>query len=126
MGVITAIASLFPLTVVINMLTAVLVIVQSAAQVFALVVLRRRQPTLRRPYRQWLYPVPAIIALVGWVYAYFSSGWLEIGLSFAWLAVGVAAFLVWAKVERTWPFGPKEIREFYLEQQAPPATAPTA
>ncbi|HEX3789519.1 MAG TPA: APC family permease [Pseudonocardiaceae bacterium] len=111
LGVITAVGSLFTLTTVINMLTAVIVIVQSVAQIVALVVLRRRQPDLPRPYRQWLYPVPAIVALIGWVYIYKSDGTEEILLSLAWLVVGIVAFGVWARLERTWPFGPKEIRE---------------
>jgi amino acid transporter len=121
MGVITAIGSLFSLASVINMLIAVFVIVQSVAQVIALVVLRRRQPTLRRPYRQWLYPLPCLVALAGWVYIYKSSDMKSITLSLIWLAVGVVAFLVWARFERTWPFGPKEVREAYLPEAAPAA-----
>ena len=73
MGVLTAIASLFSLATVINMFIAVIVIVQALAQIFALFVLRRRQPGLKRPYKQWLYPVPSILALAGWIYVYVSA-----------------------------------------------------
>ncbi|MEV4315886.1 APC family permease [Actinocrispum sp. NPDC049592] len=111
MGVITAIGSLFSLTVVINMLTAVFVLIQSIAQVAALTVLRRRQPDMPRPYKQWLYPLPSIVALVGWVFIYTQTGWQQIWLSLAWLAAGTVAFLIWASVEKMWPFGPLEIRE---------------
>ena len=114
MGVITAIASLFPLAVVINALTAVIVLVQSVAQIAALVVLRRRQPNLVRPYKMWLYPVPAIIALVGWVFLYYSTDPLSQILSVSWVVVGVVAFLIFARAEHVWPFGPKEIKEEYL------------
>ncbi|WP_037306370.1 APC family permease [Amycolatopsis orientalis] len=113
MGLITAIGSLFTLTAVINAAVTVLVIVQSLAQVAAIVVLRRRRPELDRPYRQWLYPIPTVIALLGWVYIYFSATWLSIGLSVAWIALGVAAFLAYAKAERVWPFGPKGIQESF-------------
>ncbi len=116
MGLITAIGSFFDLTTVINMLLAVSVLVQSVAQVVALTVLRRRQPDLRRPYREWLYPVPSIIALAGWLYVYFSSGWLPIGLSLAWIVAGAVAFFIWARIEHFWPFGSKVIREAYREQ----------
>jgi amino acid transporter len=115
MGVITAVGSLFTLTDVINMALAVLVIVQSLAQVAAIVVLRRRQPGLKRPYRQWLFPLPTLVALVGWVYIFHSATPLSKWLTLAWIVVGVLAFLVWARVERTWPFGPKEIKEAYAE-----------
>lgn len=110
------------------MLTAVIVIVQSLGQVAALTVLRRRQPNLRRPYHQWLYPLFSIIALVGWVYVFVVSGlsgtqfilpiWTNpMLLAIAWTVLGIIAYLLWARfVEHTWPFGPKEIKEEYLEK----------
>ncbi|WIX90193.1 APC family permease [Amycolatopsis sp. DG1A-15b] len=116
MGAITILGSLFTLTTVINAAVATLVIIQSLAQVAAIVVLRRRQPELRRPYRQWLYPVPTVIALIGWVYIYVSADWLSIGLSLGWIAVGAIAYLGYAKTERTWPFGPKEIKEAFATE----------
>ncbi|QKV73247.1 APC family permease [Amycolatopsis sp. Hca4] len=116
MGAITIVGSLFTLTEVINAAVATLVIIQSLAQVAAIVVLRRRQPNLRRPYRQWLYPVPTIIALIGWVYIYKSAEWLSIWLSLGWIAVGAIAYLVYAKAEHTWPFGPKEIKEAFATE----------
>jgi amino acid transporter len=79
--------------------------------VAALTVLRRRQPRMPRPYKQWLYPLPSIVALVGWVFIYTQTGWQQIWLSLAWLAAGTVAFLIWASVEKMWPFGPLEIRE---------------
>ncbi|MEV4145513.1 APC family permease [Amycolatopsis sp. NPDC049691] len=123
MGAITILGSLFTLTTVINAAVATLVIIQSLAQVAAIVVLRRRQPELRRPYRQWLYPVPTLIALVGWVYIYISADWLSIGLSLGWIAVGALAYLVYAKAENTWPFGPKEIKEAFASTDTEGAQA---
>jgi hypothetical protein len=35
----------------------------------------------------------------------------------AWTGLGVVAFLIWARIEHTWPFGPKLIREQFLEEQ---------
>jgi amino acid transporter len=113
MGVITMIGSLFTLTTIINAAVATLVIIQSLAQVAAIIVLRRRQPNLVRPYRQWLYPVPTVVALIGWVYIYVSASWLSIGLSVGWIALGAIAFLIYARAEHTWPFGPKEIKEAF-------------
>ena len=31
-------------------------------------VLRRRRPDMPRPFRMWLYPVPAVLAFLGFVY----------------------------------------------------------
>jgi amino acid transporter len=117
MSVITAAATFFSLTDVINMLTAVGVLVQSIAQILALTVLRKRQPRLRRPYRMVLYPLPSLLALAGWLYVYESSGQKAVMLSLVWIAMGALAFIGWARFERTWPFGPPEIREEYLIAQ---------
>jgi amino acid transporter len=111
MGLVTAIGTFFPLDVVINLLTAVMVLVQSLGQIAALITLRSRQPDLVRPYRMRGYPWVAFIAAAGWLYIYFSSGTKMMLLSLAWLVCGVIAFLIWARAERNWPFGPKEIRE---------------
>jgi amino acid transporter len=121
MGIITAVGTLFTLTDVISMFTAVFVLIQSVAQILALTILRRRQPNLPRPYKMWLYPLPSLVALVGWLYIYKSAGTKPILLSLAWLVAGGVAFLVWARAERTWPFGPKEIRESFVEsaEEAP-------
>jgi amino acid transporter len=117
MGLITAIGSLFTLTTVINMLTTVAVLVQSVAQIVALTVLRRRQPELHRPYRQWLYPIPSILALLGWLYVYKSATGFSIILSLIWIAGGIVVFLVWARLNRSWPFAPVVVREAYLDLQ---------
>ncbi|QWT19054.1 APC family permease [Bacillus sp. NP157] len=108
MGVVTAIGTFFDLTEVINMLLTATILVQSLAQVVALIVLRRREPDLDRPYRQWLYPVPCIIALVGWVYVYVSASTLSLLLSGAWILAGLVVFVLWARVNAAWPFAPLE------------------
>lgn len=93
----------------------------------AVTVLRKRQPTLPRPYRMWLYPVPGVVALVGWlvIHGYAdknSPGRHPIEWSLAWLALGCVAFVVGARLEKVWPFGPKEIREEYVRTaEAEPA-----
>ena len=124
MGVITAAGSFFTLTTVINVLLAVIIWVQAVAQIAALTVLRRRQPGLYRPYKQWLYPLPSLAALAGWLYVYASATATALAWSTVWLAAGVIAFLGWARYHHTWPFGRKEIREAFLEtQQEPPGQA---
>jgi amino acid transporter len=120
MGVVTAIACFLPLTTVINALIALTLWTQFIAQIAALTILRRRQPGLKRPYRQWLYPVPSILALAGWIYIFQASGWSAIRLAIVWTVLGVIAFFIWARFEHVWPFGPKEIREEFLELEAEP------
>ncbi len=127
MGVITVagfvIGRATDLSVLIELLTAVMVIVQGLSQIIALTVLRKRQPTLRRPYRMWRYPLPSVLAFIGWTFIYVyadlnSPGRHPIEWSLAWLAAGVIAYFIWARVEHLWPFGPKAIEEKYLQQEA--------
>jgi amino acid transporter len=125
MGVVTAIACFLSLSTVINALIALTLWTQFIAQIAALTILRRRQPGLKRPYRQWLYPLPSILALAGWIYIFQASGWSAIRLAIGWTVLGVIAFLIWARVEHVWPFGPKEIREEFLSRQAEPETSET-
>ena len=114
MGIVTAIGTFFDLNDVINMLLTASIIVQSIAQIAALVVLRKRQPELKRPYRQWLYPMPCIVALFGWLYVYVSASSLSIVLSGAWLVAGLVVFVLWAQHNKSWPFAPVEVREAYV------------
>ncbi|GGO90919.1 APC family permease [Wenjunlia tyrosinilytica] len=132
MGVVTAGGFLIgrhtDLATLIQLLTTVMVIVQALAQVIAVTVLRRRQPSLRRPYRMWLYPLPSVVALVGWlvIYGYAdknSPGRHPIEWSLAWVLAGCVAFLLWARFEKVWPYGPKDVSEEYLHG-ADPDTVP--
>ncbi|WSJ65675.1 APC family permease [Kitasatospora sp. NBC_01302] len=120
MGAVTAAGFLIgrhtDLNTLINLLTTVMVIVQSFAQVLAVTVLRRRQPDLPRPYRMWRYPLPSLIAATGWlvIYGYAdrnAPGYHPIEWSLVWVAAGGAAFLLWSRFERIWPFAPVEIHE---------------
>jgi amino acid transporter len=124
MGAITAIGSFFDLSTVLAVIFAVLVLVQAVAQIAALTILRVKQPELQRPYRMWLYPLPSLVAVVGWGYVYYAAGLKPIILSLIWLAIGVVAFLGWARVERTWPFGPNEIHETFVEAKPGTVTEP--
>ena len=126
MGVVTAagflLGRLTNLTTLIDLLTTVMVIVQSLAQVVAVIVLRKRQPALKRPYKMWLYPAPGILAGIGWLVIYgfadkASPGIHPIELSLVWVGVGCLAFLLWSRFEKLWPFAPKEIHEEYLQAQ---------
>lgn len=120
MGLVTAVASFLPLTTVINALIALTLFTQFIAQIAGLTILRRKQPNLVRPYKQWLYPVPSILALAGWIYIFQASGWAAIRIAIIWTVLGIIAFLIWARAEHVWPFGPKEIKEEFLRPEAAP------
>jgi amino acid transporter len=101
-GLLALPACLFPLDQIINALTTGIVLIQSIAQIVALVVVRRRG--IRAPYRMWLFPLPALAAFVGWAYVFEQSGTAAITYGLATLAAGVVVFCVWAARVRAWPF----------------------
>lgn len=101
-GLLALPACLFPLDQIINALTTGMVLIQSIAQIAALVAVRRRG--LRAPFRMWLFPLPAFIALVGWLYVFDQAGTAAIVYGLTTLGAGVVVFLIWASRARAWPF----------------------
>lgn len=104
MGISSTLACLFSLNELIKVLIVVQAIFQFAAQCVAVELLRRRKLLADDSYRMPLYPLPAAIALLGWIYIALSSGprYVVIGLSVA--AVGAGVYLTKAKFMREWPF----------------------
>ncbi len=118
MGLVTAVACFLSLTTVINALIALTLWSQFIAQIVGLTILRHKQPGLVRPYREWLYPVPSLLALAGWIYVFQASGWSAIRVMLGWTILGIIAFLIWARIEHSWPFGPRRsARNSSLRQQ---------
>ena len=104
-GAIMVVCCFFDLTTVINALMAVQIVVQFMMQIIALSVLRKKRPTLQRPYKEWLYPVPSLIAFIGWGFVFFSSGKSAISLAVVWTVVGILVFLGRSfVVKNDWPF----------------------
>ena len=101
-GLLTLPAACLPLTDVINWLTAGIVLIQSIAQIFALFVMRSRGDL--PPFRMWLFPLPPLIALIGWILLFVSTGNRAIAFGIATLALGAVVYLVTASAQRVWPF----------------------
>jgi basic amino acid/polyamine antiporter, APA family len=96
--------SFFGLGDIINALIATRILEQFVAQILAVILLRNLQPDRPRPWRMWLYPLPCIVALVGWVYVYLSTGRLFIAIGAGTLLIGFVVFLIWSKRQKAWPF----------------------
>ncbi|MCO7174814.1 APC family permease [Sporolactobacillus kofuensis] len=111
LGGVMAICCFFDLTTIINALMALTIVIQFMGQIVALTVLRKRRPDLKRPYKQWLYPLPSILAFIGWAFVFYSSGWSAIGLAVVWTLIGAIIYLFWARAHHDWPFHKPEIVE---------------
>jgi len=106
MGGVSMLCCLLPLELVISALVTTRILVQFIGQVVAVVVLRWRAPQMERPYRIWLYPIPNLIALAGWVFIFTTSGTIPILVGLGMLVLGMVFFLVWSYLTSRWPFGP--------------------
>jgi len=94
--VLSIICSFFSLGMVIDALVTTRILVQFIGQIIAVQLLRQRQPDLPRPFRIWLYPVPSLVALVGWIFIFATTDWPIIAFGLGLLAVGLLFFLVWS------------------------------
>ena len=86
------------LDAVISALLTSRILVQFIGQIFALHYLRKHRPDIVRPFRMWLYPLPSVIAFIGWVYIFLTSGWTFAGFGLLTLAAGVAVYSIWKRV----------------------------
>jgi amino acid transporter len=96
--------SFFSLGDIINALIATRILEQFVAQVFGVMMLRHLQPDRSRPWKMWLYPLPCLVALVGWLFVYVSTGTLFIAIGATTLVCGLVVFVVWAMRRGEWPF----------------------
>ena len=108
-GVISIICSFLSLGMVIDALLITRILVQFIGQIFAVALLRKRAPQMRRPYRIWLYPLPSLLALMGWIFIFATSPPKIILLGLASLALGTLLFLGWSWRTRRWPFGQESV-----------------
>jgi amino acid transporter len=104
-GVATAFC-FFDLAHVIAALVTIRILLQFILQQVGVMVLRVREPLRERPFRIWLYPLPPLFALAGFLFILFSRPHASHELFFAAVigVSGAAIFFVRARMRREWPF----------------------
>jgi APA family basic amino acid/polyamine antiporter len=97
----------FSLADVIAALVVIRITLQFLMQAIGLIVLRVRRPDLARPFRMWLYPLPALIAIVGFIFILLSRVNSLTQIRYVMLVVlsGTAIFVTRSWRNREWPFG---------------------
>lgn len=106
MGVLTCVLCMFRLADLVAALVVIRIMMQFILQTLGVMILRVRRPEIDRPFRMWLYPIPALLALLGFVYILISRRNFEREVIFATLliVVGTGAYLWRARKRREWPF----------------------
>lgn len=97
-------ASFFSLQEVILALMAARILIQFIGHTIALFMIRAYRPDIERPFKMWLYPLPAVISLAGYIYVFSSLGLKFIAFGFLTLALGAIVYLALARSQREWPF----------------------
>ena len=108
LGAIAALFSLGKLSEVIGSLIATRVLIQYLPQTIGFFLLRRRQPDLVRPFRMWLYPVPGVVSIAGWLYVLTTAAPKSLLFASAIFLLGSATYLIRAHREGEWPFAALE------------------
>jgi amino acid transporter len=106
LGAVAALFCFLRLTQVIAALVVIRIVLQYLLQQVGVMLLRVRRPDLPRPFRIWLYPLPPLVALAGFLFILFSRPQALRYLIYA-LAVALAGsilYFVRAQRRREWPF----------------------
>jgi amino acid transporter len=108
LGAVTTVFCFFDLSHVISALVAIRIILQFVLQQVGVIVLRVREPQMPRPFRIWLYPLPPLFALVGFLFVLFSRKDASRELIFALVIAlsGSAIYFCRAYLRKEWPFAP--------------------
>ena len=89
---------------VIRSILAMRCLIQFVGQAVGLLLLHRRSRAGRWPFRMWLYPVPVVVSIVGWIAIFISTGRRPMLASLAAMAAGILVYLGRARLLRQWPF----------------------
>ncbi|HET8548151.1 MAG TPA: APC family permease [Bryobacteraceae bacterium] len=95
MGVLSMIATLFTLGWVIDALLVGRILIQFVGQIAAVHWIRRHRPDIERPFRIWLYPLPSLVALPGWLFLFGTAEPQFVLFGLGTLLAGAGAFWLW-------------------------------
>ncbi len=92
-------------------LVVIRILLQFLVQSIGVIVLRIRRPDLPRPFRMWLYPLPALLAAGSFIFILISrKGFLkEIRYAGVILVLGLIIYCVRAWRRGEWPFGSSSV-----------------
>ena len=91
-GLVTIPFCFFTLGQLVTWLIQVQILLQFIWQCAGVILLRRYRPDVPKPFRMWLYPLPALVSLAMWMYIFLSAPAAGVLFSVAFLAAAVAAY----------------------------------
>ncbi|MCU1286956.1 MAG: amino acid/polyamine/organocation transporter, superfamily [Acidobacteriales bacterium] len=112
LGFVAAAFCFLRLADVIAALVVIRLTIQFLTQSIGLMILRVRQPELERPFRMYFYPIPALIAIAGYLFVLFSRPNFQKEIRYAALLIFTGTIIYMFRSWRNgeWPFAPKLAR----------------
>ena len=92
LGVLTSLFCFLDLTTVISAAVCVRIVVQFLGQIDALHIVRTTRPDIHLPFRMWFYPIPSLIAAVGWVFVLATADRFALLLSLGVVLSGLCVY----------------------------------
>ena len=92
LGVLTSLFCFLDLTTVISAAVCVRIVVQFLGQIVALHIVRTTRPDIHLPFRMWFYPIPSLIAAVGWVFVLATADRFALLLSLGVVLSGLGVY----------------------------------
>lgn len=110
-GISIAIATIFDgLRIIVASILTLRILVQFVGQAVGLLLYHRRTPTVQLPFRMWLYPVPALAAIVMWLWLFISRPIGAIVNGLVVLGAGGCVYMVLAWRNGWFPFACRTVQ----------------
>ena len=93
---------------VIRAILAMRCLVQFVGQAIGLILLHRRWKADQWPFRMWIYPVPVVLGIVGWLAIFISTGRTPMLTSLVAAAAGAGVYFLRAWYLSQWPFSDRQ------------------
>jgi fructoselysine transporter len=97
-----AFSLLFKMSEVITAILTMRIIVQFIGQSAGVMYWHKKKPNDLRPYKMWLYPLPAIIGIIIWLFILFSSPWKFLVGAACIITLGIIVFytVIWPREKK--------------------------
>ncbi len=103
-GLAVVFSLVFELSQVIAATMAMGILIGSVGQAVGLLLLSRRNGRKAIAWRMFLYPLPVVLAIILWLYIFYSTGLAMMSGALTAIGIGVTAYLIQASVKKEWPF----------------------
>jgi basic amino acid/polyamine antiporter, APA family len=118
LGLVASVFCLFRLSDLIAALVVIRIMVQFLMQILGLLLLRATRPEFPRPFRMYLYPFPALLAMAGFIFVMVKrpGAMKEIRYGLVIVVLGLLIYIVRSWRRGEWPFSGRLLTRSQVSQ----------